>query len=482
MNQNIKDYLSKNFNYKLTQTGNLRYSSGKQIKPDELIKKLSTPEYIKKLSLQKEYFEEGFDLELEVNQSLDAIQKEMLSTRQKEKLPENVSESYLPESVIIGVNAFKKETHILNIKYEKMPMVVDAWKEVFGLKLYAELPKIFCDMRYNPYSMEKVRDGEPFKYINTCIHPDWRYENPNKKVELSPLFLEFYKGLFANKESMQYTCSWNLNAIFNRNETALVMVGGKGLGKNIICSAYNRMVGDSNVSNQANNAYTEKFNGFLKNKRIVIADEISFKDGDQKNRVKKYFNKIQSIEEKGRDSETIEVFCSLVMLSNDVRDLYIEADDRRFSCVDLSLTTLPERFTPEQINELRNYIEYDKDFPLAFYQFCKANEYVNFVNALPYKGDTFDKLVLSSLSEVKTAILDTIVGGVTEGFALKDIDFDWDKKYPRRKPSFYYFEEFITNFRYEGKKLGTITKSNRTLDYYISVNPELRASGFTSKL
>lgn len=475
----LKKFLAENNDFTLSKTGSLKLKNGKRISNKLMLESL-TPDKIPVYDLQDEFFKRLID-ETAIAQALDEIQKSLVKQKSDREF-DGLPIEYMPENIRIGVDRHSKEVHVLNKEYEKLSIKVEAWKEVFGHKVYNESHKVFCDMKYDPYSLEKVRGGELVKKINTCVHPSWRYEDFSKTKKLDPLFLEFYTKLFSNKGSMQYTCSWILNSIFNRNETALVMVGGKGVGKNILCSSFNRMVGSSNVSNQANNAYTEKFNGFLKNSRIVIADEVSFKDGDQKNRVKKYFNKIQSIEEKGRDSETIEVFCSLVMLSNDVRDLYIEADDRRFSCVDLSLTTLPERFTPEQINELRNYIEYDKDFPLAFYQFCKANEYANFVNALPYKGDTFDKLVMSSLSEVKTAILDKIVEGCTEGFALKDLNFEWDVKYPRRKPSFYYFEEFMTNFRYEGKKLGTITKSNRTLDYYISVNPELRASGFQSKL
>jgi hypothetical protein len=473
-------FLNDHYSFDLTKTGTLKLAGGKRLNSKAIADKLNDVVLLKRYELLEDVAE-GLDLQRAIDSSLSQITNELRSQEYAESMS-GVPEEYLPNNILVGVDQRKKDVFVLNKKYEVMPINVDSWKEVLGHKAYGDLDKVFCKLIYNPYTTKKVIDeSKPIKVINTCCHPEWRYSEEEPK-KLDPLFLEFFEGFFKTKESLQYTCSWYLNSIYDRNETALVLVGAKAIGKNIFCSTFNRMVGEINVSNQANNAYTEKFNGFLKNKRIVVADEVSFKDGQEKNRVKKYFNKLQSIEEKGRDAETIEVFVSMVMLSNDVRDLYIEADDRRFSCIDLTDKTLPSRMTPKQIIKLKEYIDYDPDFPLAFHKYLEDNKTENFTNALPFKGQIFDKLVLSSLSGVKLAILNKIIEGVTSHFTLGELDFDWDKEFPRRKPSFYYFEEFMTNFMYEGKKLGTITPAKRTLDYIIKPNPDLLVTGFKSEL
>lgn len=468
--QKIIKFLNDNYSFDLTREGGLKLN-GRRASVDKILSKLNDVNTLKRYDLLNEVAG-GVDLESALKKSMSRIANDMRAQQYMDKV-DGAPPEYLPNNVQLGVDKNKGDAHILNKSFEVLNVHPESWKLVFGAKAYSDLERSFCKLTYNPYSIKKVIDDtKPIKVINTCIHPNWRYRD-DQNVKLDPLFLKFFEGLFATKDSLQYTCSWYLNAIFDRNETALVMVGAKAVGKNIFCSTFNRMVGESNVSNQANNAYTEKFNSFLKNKRIVIADEVSFKDGQEKNRVKKYFNKLQSIEEKGRDAETIEVFVSMVMLSNDVRDLFIEADDRRFSCIDLTDTTLPNRMTQKDIIKLKEYIDYDEDFPLAFYHYLEENKSKDFVNALPFKGKIYDKLVLSSLSGVKLAILNRITEGVSGNFTLGEIDFDWDKEYPRRKPSFYYFEEFMTNFRYNGKKLGQIVVGRRTLDYTIVPNPEL---------
>jgi hypothetical protein len=477
----VLKFINDNYSFDLTKTQKLKLSDGKALKEDKILEDLQRIDNLKAYDLIAELASD-FNFRKAISDSLESIRLELVANKYQKEV-EGVPEEFLPHNVIVGVDKYDNDTYILNKDYEVLDVSADSWRTVFGHKAFVEIPKSFCKLVYDPYNTKKVLNASSsVKVINTCYFPQWRYRNPSEDLALNPLFLKFFEGLFSNRESLEYVCSWYLNALFQRNETALVMVGAKAVGKNIFCSTFNRMVGDTNVSNQANNAYTEKFNGFLKNTRIVVADEVSFKDGSEKNRVKKYFNKMQSIEEKGKDARTIEVFASMVMLSNDVRDLYIEADDRRFSCIDLTDATLPSRMSQDEILQLKEYIDNDEDFPLAFCQYLKRNQAKVFTNALPFKGKIYDKLVLSSLSGVKLAILNRIVDGVADSFTLSEIDFDWEKEYPRRKPSFYYFEEFMTNFRYEGKKLGQIVTARKTLEYTIVPNPDLMVSGFGSKL
>lgn len=481
--EELKKCLIDLYPFKLTTTGTLRNQDNTKLRIKEIIQEINSFNTVSKYNLQN-FHAKTKNIELDVQKALDEIRNDMLYS-QEVKATEGVATEFLPDNVILGIDAYKDAQHILNKELEPQPVLVESWKKFFGLKIFSELDKVFCTMTYNPYSLDKVLGSDGLvKCINTCIHPDWRYQDQKEKKELHPLFLKYIRDLFKNEESFRYTMSWYKNAIFNRNETALVMVGAKAVGKNIFCSTFNRMVGPMNVSNQANNAYQEKFNGFLKNTRVVVADEVSFKSSSEKNRVKKYFNTIQSIETKGKDSETIEVFCSMVMLSNDVHDLFIESDDRRFSCVDLTDVPLPKRMTPKEISELRQYIDYDPDFPLAFYQFIEAYQYKDFVNALPYKGEIFSKLVYSSMSEFNLAIIDKIVKKeCTQGFELGELDIDWeefDKK--RHKPRFDTLSQFLDTFTYKGEKLGTIVKSNRFKKYYVEVNPKFRATGFKSEL
>ncbi len=472
-------YLEDTYDISLSKSGNIKLNNSIHYKVSTIVTQMSTYQVAKKYGLEN--ILESSDIEIQVNKAIREIAKD-IERKKYDAINNKGAPEFQPSAVVLGIDALRGDTYILNKDLERLGVNVDAWKIFYGSEAYGSLDKILCHLKYRPLSLSKVLGSEgEIKIINTCVHPKWRYENLSEPKELKPIFKRFLTDFFATPESLSYSMSWIKTALLDRNETALVMVGAKGIGKNIFCSIFNRLFGSINVSNQANNAYQEKFNGFLKDTRIVIADEVSFKDGAEKNRVKKYFNRIQSVETKGKDAESIEVHASMVMLSNNVRDLFIEADDRRFSCVDLTETPLLKSMTSEEIQELASYIESDSDFPIAFYQFMEQNLDESFVNAIPFKGATYQELVISSLTGIQRAIHDKATSGeVVKGFHLKDIDFDWSQL--KRKPSLTYFKDFLKNHTVEGERLGVIVSANRTEEYYIEVNEKFRAKSNPEQL
>ena len=259
---------------------------------------------------------------------------------------------------------------------------------------------------------------------------------------------------------MKHTAAWIYEAIYGRNATYLVLNGRKGIGKNILATACSRMVGERNYTEAPRSALSKEFNTYLKDKRLVLMDEISFRDNKEKDKLKSYLNTFQAVEGKGKDSKMIELYCSIILSSNNSKDCNIEPDDRRFSVADLSGHPLLETMGEDKIEELIKYIE-SVEFPLAFNGYLEDIKMKDYNPNKPYIGESFRALCISSLTTWQNAIYEAITSGEKSSYCLKDLaTSDIREFFPKRGKD---YVTFLENFTIDGKYLGKFERGDTVM-------------------
>jgi hypothetical protein len=121
--------------------------------------------------------------------------------------------------------------------------------------------------------------------------------------------------------------------------TALVIVGKKGTGKNVFCEVLRHIVGDNQYCEvQTTEHLLGKFSAnSIKNKLVTVADEAFWAgtkshEGLLKARIT---NKYLTLEEKFMPQYKIENFNNLIILSNEKWVVPVTADERRFLIVEI---------------------------------------------------------------------------------------------------------------------------------------------------
>lgn len=335
-----------------------------------------------------------------------------------------------------------------------------------------------CFVHYNPLDSKRfyeVKDelGRVFPHFNSYSAPKWlkrpRVDNPKPPKE----FLDYIGILFPGKESKLAAIGWLRNAIINRCETFLVMNGPKGVGKGIFGDELVRvLVGNANWNKAGSGFLTKEFNSALENGRILHIDEFGADNRKVSAKLKNYINKRVNIERKGKDDYTIEHYTSFIISSNDLADIQIHNDDRRFSVVEVNREpeALKHRWGSEKIHDFIKMLDSDEE---AVYQI--GNWVLKEGDIAPYndinyihKGEHFWKLVKSTLTQWQRMLIEALhehqkliheVGVVDAGI------FDWKKvkkAFGRSKlaPSEWLkIEEFIKNhYDEEGNHPATLKK------------------------
>jgi phage/plasmid-associated DNA primase len=122
-------------------------------------------------------------------------------------------------------------------------------------------------------------------------------------------------------------------------QTALVIIGKKGTGKNVFCEVLRQIIGDEHYCEvQSTEHLLGKFSAeSIKNKLVTVADEAFWagnksQEGMLKARIT---NRYLTIEEKFMPQYKIENFNNLIVLSNEKWVVPVTADERRFLILEI---------------------------------------------------------------------------------------------------------------------------------------------------
>lgn len=377
-------------------------------------------------------------------------------------------ENFRPFKCVLTTKEFlfcREEQAISDIKPEIY------WESLEGdERKIAEQNRSYCMMTYDPYNIEdnfKLFDYQGCKLfnVNTYEPPKWRksFMSKEESQALPESVRTLLEHLFPVESSYKYVMKWLYRALVNRNETYLVLNGRKGCGKGVFSALLKALVGFEHYTEAPSSLLSSQFNSAIDEKRMIIFDEMRVHKSEH-TKLKRLINKYQAIEKKGIDAENSkEIYNSYAIMNNDVTDMYLETDDRRFSVMEITDRKLEESMNSEEITRLLEEFE-DEDSELVREMgFHIFHHWTNEENFEPYIGPKFWKLAFYSLAEWQKFLVERILSGADEGdgYSVRMLRREFEKDntshpFPRNAQK---IEDFLKNYSHEGR--GQIAKMER---------------------
>ena len=358
---------------------------------------------------------------------------------------------------------------LYNVKEKQLSQLnVKVWESMLEKEdlVYHMTEMRHAVLGYDPYNLESFIgmefEGQQVLKVNTYIPPKWRTQNIPQNVECPPAIWEVLTHLIPDESDRKFVLNWFYNALVSRNQTFLILNGAKGIGKGILCSLARMMVGKEHYEEAPGSILTTQFNGPIGNKRVISFDEEKV-DKKGHTKLKRLANQFQSIEKKGVDAETQEVYNSYIVSNNDSSDMHIESDDRRFSVPQLTNRLLTDTMDIEDIKALSKLIETDEelayDFGYYIYLHGKDEEMDEFS---VLRGTKFFDLAYHSLFEWQKFIVDKILSKDFSEITLKSISRKFVKekgKFARFPANYKKVEDFLTSYYHGGtQRLAKMSK------------------------
>lgn len=319
--------------------------------------------------------------------------------------------------------AYNVETREL-ITSNQMNMQYVANLHGVDLKDAESLPLVIPD--FNPYILEpKFYGNTPFGtkgyMLNTYMPPKWR----NSRGGGNPgLALELVDHLFPVESEKRYVLNWIKQAVLGRNETMLILVGARGIGKSLFSALVSGLVGQQYSQILDPVTAEDKFTGQLHNSRLGIFEEVAFGDTGGRaitsnsaalERMKAIMNARIKIEKKGADAFTASNYCSFMMTINPSVDLGVEPHERRFSIPRLTETDFSKVASGEDIARASTQWtshdpdEVSMDELASFWDYVLENEDKGWSTSTPLKGEYYYDVTTHSMPQWKRYILNYLI-------------------------------------------------------------------------
>lgn len=158
------------------------------------------------------------------------------------------------------------------------------------------------------------------------------------------LFRDHIFNIITNQNEMQFNwvMGWMARIIQDpggdRPGTAIVMRGGRGVGKGVFVNCFGHLFGPHYIQLAQQGHLLGRFNHHLKNKILVFADE-GFWAGDKQSEgaIKNMITEPQIVvEQKGKDAITVRNCINIIIASNNDWVVPAGEDERRFYVTDVS--------------------------------------------------------------------------------------------------------------------------------------------------
>jgi hypothetical protein len=324
---------------------------------------------------------------------------------------------------------------------------------------------------FNPYTPDITFDTlvpsigkKKIVALNTAAPPYWMTEG-SKDVEpgMGPFISKLFNHLFPDKTEHDAILDWVHYAVFKRNGTVLCLAGDRGTGKTTFVEIISALVGEQYSETVSEAILKEKFNSQFINKRLIVFEEVALEDDIAINKVKAWCNNKISVEQKGMDAFTADNFSSMVFLLNDLSQLKINPQERRFSIPVVAeenlLTVLSEkeidRFKQGLIEKRQDVI----DEIAAFGLMLKLRKPIN-SEYVPIKGGNYKRVTDMALSEWQSHLKEFIIekGIINKKIPITNIFpmMDGGKssmKAPSRRDR---IENFLRDFRIDNLKIADV--------------------------
>jgi hypothetical protein len=327
---------------------------------------------------------------------------------------------------------------------------------------------------FNPYNTFERRviilEAQKVVEFNCFTPPAWRC-NDDGRLDISledryysenppKIFAEFMEHLIPNRGQREYVYHWMHQAIFSRNETYLCLNGKKGAGKNLLCELLGKLVGEEYYRKANERFFDEGFNSVLDRARLILLDELRVENGKHQNRLKSYINKGQNIERKGHDAEkTVETFNSYIINNNDIGDMLLVWDDRRFSVPDLTENKLLDVWPQSKIDEFAALFEDTEFLRKVGFWLKHHGRSDKFGTFYVLRGERYWKIVFNSLTEWQKIIVEAITSKDKTEYSISDLKQTYKRRVDANRFPFKIQKigDFVDDYRHRGEhKLGTL--------------------------
>jgi hypothetical protein len=316
-------------------------------------------------------------------------------------------------------------------------------------------------IEFNPYYPKQLdfrsdQYGRPCNFLNTYLKPAWQYAEDigvekGKSYTPPDIFFAFMEHLIPGADCRNFVFDWLHFAITDRCETYLVLNGAKGIGKNLFSEKFCKpFMGEFNHKIAQPSALTSDFNALLLDCRMIVFDEFRVDTPEKINKLKRYVNEDQAIEKKGVDvGATVKTYNSFIISNNDMTDMKLSWDDRRFSVVDLSPKKLSDCWSKPRIDKLLAMFEdIEAIRAIGYWLMYRTPKYTKFD---AWKGKHFYALCYSSYSEWQRVIIDLTTSRTYTRLLGQDIKKEYRRRTDSsRMPSVPKVKDFINNYRHDG--------------------------------
>jgi hypothetical protein len=276
------------------------------------------------------------------------------------------------------------------------------WLSAFGIAkkdVLSQLQPLFPI--YRPDRIEQVFPSDipeiGTHILNNYSAPMWRVKDMGKP-EMPPLLRKFFFHLFSTDESREAIFHHLYYMLTSRSQVLLCLAGRQAIGKSIFAETIVKaMIKHTNWAKAPRSFTKKEFNGFLKNRKAVVVEEIPLASSREERiatneMIKDILNDTVTIEEKGLDSFTTQNYVSVFVTTNSPKAIpLVDMNDRRFLCLDVTKVQLRKTMTSEEIEELKNLTDSSEEIAdfcqwiLAKGKIKGKDAFYNFTNELKKK-------------------------------------------------------------------------------------------------
>mgnify|MGYP003632098186 CR=1 FL=1 len=276
------------------------------------------------------------------------------------------------------------------------------------------LGTVFFDPNAGAIVEEITSDGSKLKKFNTYIPPKWEIDvEDSYPKEIPDKIDRLIKHLFPREDTREYFLNWVYHALTSRCQTMLMLIGGKGIGKGILLEdvLFNlfKAPGKSYATKVKNSFLDKEFNSEMKDRRLLLMDEMDIHDEKRADVIKNYFNDRVNMEDKGITSGLQNNWVSFCLTSNHYDKSSVTPDDRRYSILELGTTPLLEVMSTGELIQFKSDLEEVGSHMIAqFGQYITRHMKRN-LNITPntaWKKDAFYAASLSFRKDWEVIVLD----------------------------------------------------------------------------
>ena len=266
--------------------------------------------------------------------------------------------------ILVHINQYNMKGMLKSIKlWDNDEKKITAW-DVFEENMFNLTIK---GIKFNSHDTDILSVFQDFKYDYLDTYD----------IDIINDFLSLIREVICdnNEEMYKYVVSWIANIIQNpglKNETALILKGLQGTGKNTFTNVICELLAGYAAMNITDiSELTGNFNSVVESKMLIVLNELSnCSNGKQIN-----FNTLKSIitdntiriNEKNQPRRTAENVANFIFITNNSFPVKIEAGDRRYVVMSVNakhkgdieyFTKLHKSFTKEFYDNLLTYFFY----------------------------------------------------------------------------------------------------------------------------